>query len=95
MSINCALKGRRAEHRARALLEELGYTVTRAAGSKGLVDLVAWDAVSLRLVSVKSGTTYASSIEREGLQLMPRPPLASVEIWRYPNRAKAPLIEKL
>jgi len=27
--------------------------------------------------------------------LMPRPPLASVEIWRYPNRAKAPLIEKL
>jgi len=93
--MNTASKGRRAEWRARQLLEQTGYVVLRAAGSKGPVDLAAWDGVSLRLVSVKSGTTYCSAIEREGLQLMPRPPLASVEIWRYPNRAKAPLIEKL
>lgn len=93
--MNGAIKGRRSEHKARHLLERSGFHVMRAAGSKGPVDLIAWDAVSLRFISVKSGTRYCSAIEREGLQLMPRPPLASVEIWRYPDRARAPLIEKL
>ena len=43
MTINCAIKGRRAEHRARQLLEQSGYHVLRAAGSKGVVDFVAWN----------------------------------------------------
>jgi Holliday junction resolvase-like predicted endonuclease len=34
--------GRRAEWRARDWLRRRGYTVIRSAGSKGLVDLVAW-----------------------------------------------------
>lgn len=37
--MNTAAKGRRAEHRSRALLEAAGYTVIRAAASKGDWDL--------------------------------------------------------
>jgi Holliday junction resolvase len=40
--MNTAQKGRRAEHRARALLEADGFVACRAAGSKGPADLVAW-----------------------------------------------------
>jgi len=40
--MNCAAKGRRGEHRARAILESAGFTVVRAAASKGVADLVAW-----------------------------------------------------
>ena len=90
-----AHKGRRAEHKARSLLEGTGFTVMRAAGSKGPVDLVAWDRVALRFISVKSGTTYASALEREALQLMRRPAYSSVEIWRFPDRCKQPIIEVL
>jgi len=36
--MNTAHKGRRAEHRARALLEAAGFAVCRAAGSKGPAD---------------------------------------------------------
>jgi hypothetical protein len=64
--MNTAHKGRRAEHRARALLEAAG-AVCRAAGSKGPADLVAWDTTSIRVV-VKSATKYATAIEREALQ---------------------------
>ncbi len=93
--MNTAHKGRRAEHRCRALLEAAGFSVCRAAGSKGPADLVAWDATSIRFISVKSGSKYASAIEREALQLLPRPLNASVEIWRLPDGCKAPLIERL
>ena len=79
--MNTADKGRRAEHRARAILEAAGFCVVRAAASKGPADLIAWDAISIRFVSVKSGTKYASAVEREQLQAMPRPENASVEVW--------------
>jgi Holliday junction resolvase len=92
--MNTATKGRRAEHRARKLLEAAGFEVCRAAGSKGPADLVAWDAVSIRFVSVKSGTKYASAAEREALQLLMRPANASVEIWRFPDRCRSPAIER-
>jgi Holliday junction resolvase len=93
--MNTAHKGRRAEHRARALLEGAGFQVCRAAGSKGPADLIAWDTVSIKFISVKSGTKYASAVERELLALLPRPANASIEIWRFPNRCVAPLIERL
>ena len=93
--MNTAHKGRRAEHRARRLLEAAGFAVCRAAGSKGPADLIAWDALSIRFVSVKSGTQYASALEREALQMLPRPANASVEVWRFPDRCQAPLIERL
>ena len=93
--MNTATKGRRAEHRARAILEAAGFSVTRAAGSKGPADLVAWDALSIRFISVKSGTKYASAAEREALHALAVPPCASREIWRFPDRCRHPLIERL
>jgi hypothetical protein len=70
-------------------------TVCRAAASRGPADLIAWDTTSIRFISVKSGTKYASAVEREALQLLPRPGNASVEVWRFPDRCQAPLIERL
>jgi Holliday junction resolvase len=93
--MNSAAKGRRAEHRARALLEAAGFCVCRAAASKGPADLVAWDTTSIRFISVKSGTKYATAVERESLQMMPRPANSSVEIWRMPDRCRQPVIERL
>lgn len=91
--MNTAIKGRRAEHRARAILEAAGFSVCRAAASKGPADLVAWDATSIRFISVKAGTKYASALERETLAQLVRPASSSVEIWRFPDRCRAPLIE--
>ena len=83
--MSTAAKGRRAEHRARDLLEAAGYTVTRAAGSKGCADLVAWNTVHLRLVNVKSGTQYCGALEREAFALVPVPPHATKEILALPR----------
>ena len=88
-------KGRRAEYRAKRILESAGYTVTRAASSKGAADLIAWDSQRIRFISVKCGQQYASAIEREALTLLPVPANATKEIWRLPDRAREPLIEVL
>lgn len=93
--MNTAKKGRHAEHRARAILEAAGFCVTRAAASKGPADLVAWDTTSIRFISVKSGTKYLSAIEREALTVMVRPSNSSIEVWRFPDRCREPLIERL
>lgn len=93
MGLNTAHKGRRAEHRAQGILEAAGYLTTRAAGSKGPADIIAWNHQGVRFVSVKSGTAYASALEREALQAMPRPANSTAEIWRFPDRCREPLIE--
>lgn len=95
MALNGAIKGRRAEHRARRILEAAGFLVTRAAGSKGPADLIAWNAVQIRFVSVKCGTKYASAVERECLSRMLAPACATREIWRFPDRCKEPFIDYL
>jgi Holliday junction resolvase len=41
--MNAAIKGRRQDHRSRRALESAGFTIVRAAGSKGHGwDLVGW-----------------------------------------------------
>ena len=86
-------KGRRGEHRARRILEAAGYEVCRAAGSKGPADLIAWNSTAIRFISVKCGSRYLSAVEREVLGQMQRPPNASIECWRFPDRCKEPFIE--
>lgn len=93
--MNAAHKGRRAEHRTRAVLEAAGYETTRAAASRGPADIIAWSTTAIRFISVKSGTKYASAAEREALRLLPRPNNATVEIWRWPTGSRTPLVEVL
>ena len=92
--MNTAHKGRRGEHRVRAILEAAGYTVVRAAASKGPVDLVAWNGGNFRLIQVKTGGGYPSAIEREVLSGLVRPANATVELWRLPDREQ-PIVEVL
>jgi Holliday junction resolvase len=93
--LNTAAKGRRAEHRCRDILEAAGYSVLRAAGSFGAFDLIALNSSEIRLINVKSGSGYASGIEREVMKEFRAPPYAVREIWRFPDRCKHPLIEVL
>ena len=93
--MNASHKGRRAEWRARRLLEASGFTVTRAAGSKGVADLIAWDSVGLRLISVKSGQARASRAERAALSSCPAPAGTSKEVWTFRDRCAVPTIEQV
>lgn len=80
--------GRRAEYKARRILEAEGYYVTRAAGSKGCADLVAWNAARFRLISVKRGSGRLSPQERRELLSVPAPDGTTREYWRFPARGE-------
>lgn len=57
--------------------------VCRATGFQGPADLIAWDTTSIRFISAKSGTRYASATEREGPQRMRRGRVVRLAIlWR-------------
>ena len=85
--MNTASKGRRNEHRSRALLESEGYQVTRAAGSKGAWDLVGVSAAGFVLLQVKSNRS-PSPAERQALALFPCPPNCRrlIHVWRDRQR---------
>ena len=88
-------KGAAAEYRAMRLLEAAGYVVMRAAGSHGPFDLAAFGPHDVKVISVKAGGKYCSAVEREQLQLAVVPPNCSKEIWRFKDRVRDPLIERL
>lgn len=60
-------KGTRAEHKSIALLESLGYRVTRAAGSLGVWDLIGIGDLDIVLVQVKCNRP-AGPAERKAMQ---------------------------
>ena len=93
--MNAKRKGSRAEHRCIAVLEAAGYICTKAGGSLGLFDVVAIGRADVRCVQVKAGTSRCSPAEKERLQLLPVPANCSKEIWRFPDRCRAPLIERV
>ena len=77
-------RGRRLEYLARAALVADGYTVVRAAGSKGPVDLVAMNVNQVRLIQVKS-PGHVQENDRQKLRAV-KCPHAQREIWvRYPK----------
>ena len=88
-------KGSRAERRAIRILEAAGYVCTKAGGSLGLFDVVAIGPVDVRLLQVKAGQARLSGVEREAIVALRVPPNASREYWRFPDRARTPLIEVL
>lgn len=92
---NAKAKGTRAELRAVRILERAGYNCTKAGGSLGMFDVIGIGAQDIRCLQVKAGGEYCSKVERELMRECARPPNMSVEIWRFPDRCKDPLIERL
>jgi Holliday junction resolvase len=77
------------------LLEAAGYTAFRMAGSHSPVDVIGVDRLGLRLIQVKSGRANVTPQERETLQLLSRPANSTVEVWRWKDRVREPLIERV
>lgn len=92
---NPKAKGARAERRTIKVLEAVGYLCLKAGGSLGVFDVVAIGAADLRCIQVKAGSQYCSAIEREQLELLTLPAWATKEIWRWPDRAREPRIERI
>lgn len=88
-------KGYLRERRTMALLEAAGYTAFRTAGSHGPVDVIAISPLGMRLAQIKSGKANVTPAEREALRNLPRPSNATVEVWRWKDRTREPLIEVL
>ena len=93
---NAKAKGARAEHRAIRILEAAGYSCTKAGGSLGMFDVIAIGPQDIRCLQVKSGSgNYCSKIERELMRECVVPSNVSIEVWRFPDRCKDPLIERI
>lgn len=77
------------------MLEAQGYSCTRAAASLGVWDVIAIGPHDIRAIQVKSGGARCSRIEREQMALFRCPENVRREIWRWPDRARLPLVEVL
>jgi len=73
-------KGARLERLARLELERQGYSVIRAAGSKGACDLIALNKHEILLIQVKAEGAIRPS-DRRKLAAMLAPGVAHREIW--------------
>lgn len=93
--INHYRKGVERERRTMALLAAAGYTAQRSAGSHGHIDVMAWDANGFRLIQCKAGDANITPADREALLDMPHPANATVEVWRWKDRVREPLIERI
>jgi len=76
------------------ILETAGYFVMKAGGSLGCWDLVALGPAGARLIQVKSNEKPRPA-ERERLELFPRLPYCSKELWVFYDRQREPVIEVL
>jgi len=86
-------RGRRLEYLARTALVAEGYTVVRAAGSKGPADLVAMNANQVRLIQIKS-PGHVQDSDREKLRAV-KCPRARREIWvRYPKEWRIEIVAR-
>ena len=88
-------KGRQREYRTMRLLEAAGYQAFRMAGSHSPVDVIGVDKLGLRLIQVKSGRANVTPLDRETLLNIERPTNSTVEVWRWPDRVREPLIERV
>ena len=76
-------RGYRAELAARKEMETQGYTVLRAAGSKGPFDLVAFTGKTVRFIQVKRARNGNSGLTKAVKELVDVlvPPCAVKELW--------------
>ena len=77
------------------ILEAAGYVVTRAGASLGLFDVIAVGSVDVRLIQVKAGSEVLSAVEREQIVGLVVPANVSRECWRFPDRCRTPVIERI
>jgi len=75
------------------MLEDVGYSVIRSAGSKGPSDLAAFDGQRFRLIQVKTGGSPVSKQEREVFEQLVVPENCTKEVWRFLPRVREPIIE--
>lgn len=87
-------KGRRLEYRTMRLLEGLGYSCYRTAGSHGEWDVIAIGPNDVKLVQSKANRR-PGSVEIEGLRLFRCPANMSREVWIWKDRKKFPVVEVL
>jgi Holliday junction resolvase len=72
------LRGVRLERLWMLQMKRKGYNVMRAAGSKGLIDCMAWNDVEIIMAQIKNGRTAYGPKDLEKLRNMPRPDNAIV-----------------
>ncbi len=92
--MNTAAKGRRLEHRSRALLEREGYSVVRAAASKGAFDLVAIGPTDIVLCQVKSNG-WPGREEMEAIAAFKAPSICRKVVHRWRDRQASPDVREL
>jgi Holliday junction resolvase len=88
-------KGREREYRTMRLLEATGYQAFRMAGSHSPIDVIGVNKLGVRFIQCKSGKANITPAEREALRLIPRPDNSTIEVWRWPDRVREPLIERI
>ena len=91
---NTGAKGRRNEHRSMRLLESMGYTCHRMAGSKGEWDFIALGPIDVVLVQVKSNA-WPGSVEMERLRLFVAPRNARKLVHRWRDRTRLPDVREV
>lgn len=84
-----------AERKTQRVLEAAGYQTARMAGSHGRYDVIAWDSQRVRFCQVKRGTARLSPADREAMLLDRVPVNSTREYWRWPLRARTPIVEVL
>ncbi len=92
--VNTARKGRRLEHRSRDILEAAGYSVVRAAASKGSWDLVGVGSTDVVLCQVKANA-WPGTVEMEQLRAFPCPPNCRRLVHRWRDRQRVPDVREV
>ena len=87
-------KGTLNEHRSRNLLEQQGYRVTRAGGSIGAWDLIAFSATDVLVIQCKTNE-WPRSIELALLTAFPVPPCARKLVHRWRDGESKPDVLEL
>ena len=94
-----AVKAERQRHTGRTTRDSdpRGCRLRLHAGRRilGLFDIIGIGPADVRLVQVKCGGAYLSAVEREQITMLAVPPNVSRECWRFPDRCRAPIVERL
>ena len=92
--MNRKAKGNRNEYRTMRLLESLGYTCFRMAGSFGLFDVIDISAIDVLLVHVKSNR-FRRKVEIEAISKLETPVDCGKVIYVWQDRESVPLVTGL